>query len=152
MWKKYSLEIKLFSFSVLLGLGVSLLDALIDAQFFYGDSFFKQLLRPSKFEIYVRSLILMVCITYGFFVIKIKKSENEKEKIIQDLQNANQEIKILRGILPICLVCKKVRNDNGYWQQVEEYIRDHTEVAFSHGYCPECYKEECEAIWIPDSE
>jgi len=94
----------------------------------------------------------MICIIFGFFVIKIKKSEKEKEKIIQNLQKANQEIKILRGILPICLLCKKVRNDNGYWQQVEEYIRDHSEAVFSHGYYPECYKKECEAVGSPDSE
>ena len=48
------------------------------------------------------------------------------------------EIKTLRGILPICSLCKKIRDDKGYWQKVEVYVRDHTQADFSHGYCPEC--------------
>ncbi len=54
------------------------------------------------------------------------------------LEKAMSEIKTLRGILPICLACKKVRDDAGYWQQVDVYVRDHSEVSFSHGYCPDC--------------
>lgn len=54
------------------------------------------------------------------------------------LEKALGEIKTLRGILPICLGCKKVRDDDGYWQQVDVYVRDHSEVSFSHGYCPDC--------------
>lgn len=54
------------------------------------------------------------------------------------LEKALGEIKTLRGILPICLGCKKVRDDEGYWQQVDVYVRDHSEVSFSHGYCPDC--------------
>ncbi len=47
-------------------------------------------------------------------------------------------IKTLRGILPICASCKKIRNDDGYWQQIESYIRDHSDAEFSHGICKEC--------------
>ena len=54
------------------------------------------------------------------------------------LEKAYKEIKILRGIIPICASCKKVRNDNGYWEQVEAYISEHSEVLFSHGSCPDC--------------
>ena len=50
-------------------------------------------------------------------------------------------IKTLKGLLPICSFCKKVRNDNGYWEQVEVYIRDHSEAQFTHGFCPDCLKE-----------
>jgi hypothetical protein len=45
---------------------------------------------------------------------------------------------MLRGLLPICSSCKKIRNDQGYWEQIEVYIRDHSEADFSHGICPEC--------------
>jgi hypothetical protein len=51
------------------------------------------------------------------------------------------EIKQLRGILPICASCKKIRNDKGEWKQIEVYIRDHSEADFSHGLCPECAKK-----------
>ncbi len=57
---------------------------------------------------------------------------------IEDLQKASDQIKTLRGIIPICANCKKIRDDKGYWNQVEVYVRDHTEAEFSHGVCPEC--------------
>jgi PAS domain S-box-containing protein len=67
-----------------------------------------------------------------------KRAEEEREKLIHDLQKALSEIKILKGILPICASCKKIRDDRGYWRQIEAYIRDHSEAEFSHGICPEC--------------
>ncbi|MCI5146188.1 MAG: response regulator [Candidatus Electrothrix sp. AR3] len=59
-----------------------------------------------------------------------------------ELEQALAEIKTLAGILPICSYCKQIRNDEGYWQQVEEYISEHSEAMFSHGLCPDCYKKE----------
>ena len=56
----------------------------------------------------------------------------------QELRRALTEIKTLRGILPICMNCKKIRDDRGYWNQIKIYVRDHTEADFSHGICPEC--------------
>lgn len=56
------------------------------------------------------------------------------------LEKAYREIKTLRGIIPICASCKKVRKDDGYWQQVDAYITEHSEVWFSHGICPDCMK------------
>ena len=53
----------------------------------------------------------------------------------------NSKNKTLHGMLPICASCKKIRNDKGYWEQVEVYIRDHSDVQFSHGLCPSCFKE-----------
>jgi hypothetical protein len=47
-------------------------------------------------------------------------------------------VKVLRGLLPICMNCKKIRDDQGYWQKLEVYIRQHSEAEFSHGLCPEC--------------
>jgi len=69
-----------------------------------------------------------------------KSAEEEREKLIAELQQALSEIKVLRGILPICAACKKVRDDKGYWKQIETYIRDHTDAEFSHGICPTCAK------------
>lgn len=58
-----------------------------------------------------------------------------------ELEKALEEIKVLRGILPICMHCKQVRTDAGLWQQVEQYVSEHTEAQFSHGVCPECMKK-----------
>ncbi|MBT3232782.1 MAG: ABC transporter substrate-binding protein [Calditrichaeota bacterium] len=70
-----------------------------------------------------------------------KKVEKEREQLILDLQNASSEIKMLRGILPICSYCKKIRDDTGYWNQIEQYISDHSDADFTHGICPNCIKE-----------
>ena len=51
------------------------------------------------------------------------------------------EIKVLQGIIPICSHCKKIRDDKGYWKEVESYISDHSDASFTHGICPECIKE-----------
>jgi len=60
---------------------------------------------------------------------------------VQELRLALEQIKTLRGIVPICANCKKIRNDKGYWQQVEVYVHDHTEAEFTHGICPECIQK-----------
>ena len=62
----------------------------------------------------------------------------ELRRLNAELQAALAEVKTLSGLLPICASCKKIRDDQGYWQQVEVYIRDHSEVEFSHGICPDC--------------
>ncbi len=67
-----------------------------------------------------------------------KKSEDERKKLITELQASLDNIKTLKGLVPICSNCKKIRNDSGYWQQVEEYVSEHTEADFSHGICDEC--------------
>ncbi len=70
-----------------------------------------------------------------------KKAEKEREKLIRELQKAMAEVKTLSGLLPICASCKKVRDDKGYWNQIEEYLENQVDVSFSHGICPECLKE-----------
>jgi len=70
-----------------------------------------------------------------------KHMENEKEKLINELQEALENIKTLKGLFPICSSCKKIRDDSGYWNQIESYIQKHSEAEFSHGMCPECSDE-----------
>ena len=64
--------------------------------------------------------------------------EKEREKLIEQLNNTISEIKVLKGIIPICASCKNVRTDQGFWEQVEVYVRDHSEAKFSHSICPDC--------------
>ena len=71
-------------------------------------------------------------------VLERKRLEQEKDRLIAELQRALSEVKTLRGIVPICAKCKRIRDDNGFWQQVEVYVRDHSEAEFSHGLCEEC--------------
>ena len=70
-----------------------------------------------------------------------KRMLKERENLILELQKAFGEVRTLRGILPICASCKKIRDDKGYWNQLESYIRDHSEAEFSHSLCPECIEK-----------
>ncbi|MDZ7666119.1 MAG: MASE3 domain-containing protein [Desulfotignum sp.] len=69
------------------------------------------------------------------------KVEEDRERTILQLQKALSEIKTLSGLLPICSHCKKIRDDRGYWNQLEDYIHEHSDVKFSHGICRECAKK-----------
>jgi len=69
-----------------------------------------------------------------------KQAEEEREKLIIELRDALSKIKTLSGMLPICSSCKKIRDDRGYWNQIESYIKRHSEAEFSHRICPECAK------------
>lgn len=70
--------------------------------------------------------------------LKRISSENKRAKAESERDAAMSEIGILRGLLPICAWCKKVRDDKGYWTQIEVYISDHSQAVFSHGICPDC--------------
>ncbi|MEW6600561.1 MAG: PAS domain-containing protein [Nitrospirota bacterium] len=70
-----------------------------------------------------------------------KLLEKEREKLILDLAEALTAVKTLRGLLPLCASCKKVRNDKGYWTQVDQYISEHSEAEITHGYCPDCERK-----------
>jgi PAS domain S-box-containing protein len=72
-----------------------------------------------------------------------KRIEEERERLIVELQQAIDQVKTLSGIVPICSYCKKIRDDRGYWEQVEAYVSKHTEAQFSHGICPQCLEQFC---------
>jgi len=79
-----------------------------------------------------------------------KQAELERESLIKKLQKTLEEVKILSGLLPICSNCKKIRDDKGYWNQIESYIRDHSEANFSHSICPECSEKLYPEIYQSD--
>jgi PAS domain S-box-containing protein len=72
------------------------------------------------------------------FIVEELNDVTELIKSIEVVEHLKKELKILRGIIPICAACKKVRDDKGYWQQVDAYVRDRSEAEFSHSICPEC--------------
>jgi PAS domain S-box-containing protein len=70
-----------------------------------------------------------------------KKMEEEQERLIEELKRALVKIKTLKGLIPICSHCKNIRDDKGYWHQLEAYVKEHTGADFSHGICPDCIKK-----------
>jgi hypothetical protein len=74
------------------------------------------------------------------------RAEKERDKLLRQLQASLAEVDMLSGLLPICASCKKVRDDQGYWTQVEVYVRDRTNAEFTHGICPECVKRYRDAM------
>lgn len=103
-------------------------------------------------------IIILLCLSYQNCAItdralEITQQELEKnadlnrtleqkvEERTAKLKESMTQIKVLSGLLPICASCKKIRDDHGYWKQIESYIRDHSEAKFSHGICPDCAKE-----------
>lgn len=80
-----------------------------------------------------------------------KHAESERERLVCELQSALLKVKTLRGLLPICATCKKIRDDKGYWNQIEFYIRDHSDADFTHGICPECVQRFYGELIKPDS-
>jgi PAS domain S-box-containing protein len=74
-------------------------------------------------------------------ITDIKEAEVKREELVRELQLALSKVKQLSGLLPICAACKKIRNDQGYWQQIEAYIHDHSDAEFSHSICPECFRQ-----------
>lgn len=66
--------------------------------------------------------------------------EEEQEKLIAELRDALAKIKTLKGLIPVCAWCKKARDDKGYWESLEDYVREHSDADFTHGICPECMK------------
>jgi len=103
-----------------------------------------------EFEISVRflsSLIFIGILSYG-----LETSREKYQKLLFDknndlirekgaLEKALSEIKTLSGLIPICSGCKRIRDDQGYWRQVEVYVRDHSQAEFTHSICPECAKK-----------
>jgi PAS domain S-box-containing protein len=98
------------------------------------------------------SLYTELEITPGQFRIVItditerKKIEAEREKLIVELQKALTEIKTLQGLIPMCMICKNIKNDKGAWDQLEVYIMDHSDAKFTHGLCPICLQKELKKI------
>ena len=84
---------------------------------------------------------------YTRLSLKLEDRRRQLEQVNKKLQLALSEVKALSGLLPICTSCKKIRDDKGYWNQIELYIRDRSEAEFSHGICPDCAK-----ILYPDMD
>lgn len=94
--------------------------------------------------------VVQVAMEKAFLIQTIRRQQAEKDQLISRLQEALDQVKTLKGIVPICASCKKIRDDKGFWQQLETFIQQHSEAEFSHGICPDClkkyYPEQAETI------
>ena len=77
-------------------------------------------------------------IEYCIDVSERKQAESIREKLIEELQRALIQVKTLSGLLPICSSCKKIRDDKGYWNNLDKFISEHSDAEFSHSICPDC--------------
>lgn len=82
-------------------------------------------------------------------ITEIRRADEEREKLVRELQAALAEVQKLQEILPICSYCKKIRNDEHYWESVDTYLSEHTNTRFSHGICPACYQSKVEPLLDP---
>jgi PAS domain S-box-containing protein len=82
-------------------------------------------------------------------ITKRKVAEAERDRLIGELQVALSKVKMLSGLIPICASCKKIRDDSGYWNQIESFIRDRSEAEFSHGICPDCMRKFYPGVTVP---
>jgi hypothetical protein len=80
--------------------------------------------------------------------LKRERVEEALREKVEELRQALDQIKTLRGIVPICSSCKKIRDDQGYWNQVEVYVSEHTEADFTHSICPDCARKLYPEIYV----
>jgi hypothetical protein len=92
----------------------------------------------------VRVLRFVSFLAIGWSVAKLKEMLDRERETAASLRKALSEVKVLESFLPICAQCKKIRNQQGEWQQLESYIGEHSNTQFSHGYCPECARKALE--------
>lgn len=100
--------------------------------------------------VYIICIVFFFAVTYvtihnyrgtmGTLIKEIRRHRDELVKTNEELLTASKNVKILTGLLPICSFCKKIRNDKGYWSQIELYIKEHSDAEFTHCLCPDCMK------------
>jgi hypothetical protein len=134
-----------FRLLLIVAASVFLAEAMI--MFFFSSFYFMTGFKEAVLDALLL-LLLIIPVLYVFFykpflfdIEEREKAEMEKDAAIAKLEKAIAEIKVLKGFIPICANCKKIRDDAGYWQHVETYIRDRSEIEFSHAICPDCSKK-----------
>ncbi|MEM8933974.1 MAG: triple tyrosine motif-containing protein, partial [Acidobacteriota bacterium] len=80
----------------------------------------------------------VVLAAIAFYRLRTRALRRRQERLEREVADAVDRLKVLRGLLPICASCKKIRDDGGYWSQIEQYVSSHSEAEFSHGLCPDC--------------
>ncbi len=134
---------KFIYLGVLIAFSLWFLEVFLHVLVFKSGDFRQELLSLQDYnELWMRLVIATAVITSGIIAQRMankitEEYENER-RIKEALEVSLKEIKLLQGILPICAWCKRIRDDKGYWSQVEAYITEHSDARFSHSICPDC--------------
>jgi CheY-like chemotaxis protein len=108
----------------------------------YKEDFYKiQGVKSGGVDFITKPIIDDILIGKVKIFIELYKQKKELEHLVKELQDSLEKVKQLQGLVPICSNCKKIRNDEGYWGTVEQYISDHSDVVFSHTVCDDCMKK-----------
>lgn len=94
---------------------------------------------------------LVLSVALLLLSLRLRRTKEERESLVRELQEALANVKALRGLLPICAHCKNIRDDKGYWSQIEIYIRERSEAQFTHGICPACARRLYPEIFETDA-
>lgn len=125
------------------------LDELVNQYQKEGEDGIARLQRLERTVMFITILVILMMALFIFrpmvkrlyaYLVARRQAEQEREKLIDELQVALANVKTLRGLVPICASCKKIRDDRGYWSEVEDYVAKHSEADFTHGFCPDCKK------------
>lgn len=136
-----------------LGLGASVTFAVFSALVWFGaDALSGHVYSSYVYAVWNTTIRLVSFLAIGWSVSKMRDALDRERKSTESLGRALSEIKVLETFLPICAQCKKIRNQQGVWQQLEIYIGQHSNTQFSHGYCPECSKKAMEDAGLIDKE
>lgn len=129
---------------ILLGLALLLFGSLVDITDEFPQLNFLILLGDTPGQSFMEKMVGnmggFVALAVGIWMWIPQVVSNQK-RIQEDLKKTKHQLSELQGLLPICSSCKNIRNDKGYWEELEEYIRKHSEADFSHGLCPDCIKK-----------
>lgn len=156
---------KMVRLSMIVAVLYWVLDAILDSLVFHSSTFVESLIRPDPMCLAMRLINwLLVSAFAGYaqlmlskreqaqevpiqdrdkvecYLDQVRKAGQDRELLIDELRDVVAEVRTLGGLLPICSHCKKIRDDKGYWHQVEVYIGKHAGTKFSHGICPECVR------------
>jgi K+-sensing histidine kinase KdpD len=125
-----------------LGLGaavsVSVLSAIV---WFLANDLAGQIFSAHRFAVWNTGIRLVSFLSIGYAIDRMHQLLDREQATSAALHKALSEVKVLEAFLPICAQCKKIRDKQGEWQQIESYISQHSKTRFSHGYCPECAKK-----------
>jgi hypothetical protein len=136
-----------------LGFGTSVILGVLSALVWYGADFLSGHTYSSPFYAVWNTMIrLGSFIAIGWAVSKVQVALAREQATADTLRRTLSEIKLLEAFLPICSQCKKIRNQQGVWQEVEGYIEQHSNSVFSHGYCPECLKQVMKEARLGDKQ
>ena len=117
---------------------------------FVADYLYIPLDIPPKYAIFNRALGIIMLWLIAALVVRQQRIEREREHLIGQLQDALANLNTLRGLLPFCLSCKKIREVDGYWSRIEAYVAKHSLAEFTPGLCPEC--EEYLSAQLPEEQ